>query len=283
MVKDFIMGTPQELINLLEYEANAFELYLTTLSENDWMHPSACDGWTVAHVVAHVAGQDFSLRIRRGLSGDTSPPPGSPDPEDHDEDKFAQVIFERAFSTVDTLGKNLLNEFSARLEDSIEVFKSVCSTKWDTLCYWPPGPERIETMLEMRISELTMHAWDVRSELESDYHISPSSVQVLCDTVPRAIRRAFRPDPEIKSPIRYRFNLVDFAGNIQDVVVTAEGAYLEEGLTESSSPCFNCSAESYVLIMYGRLKIEDALSLSLLECEQGHEIAIEFGNRFIGG
>ena len=106
MVKDFIMGTPPELINLLECEANAFKLYLTTLSENDWMHPSACDGWTVAHVVAHVVGQDFSLRIRRGLSGDTSPPPGSPDPEDHDEDKFAQVIFERAFSTVDALGKN---------------------------------------------------------------------------------------------------------------------------------------------------------------------------------
>ena len=163
------------------------------------------------------------------------------------------------------------------------MFKSVCSAQWDTLCYWPPGPEKIETMLEMRISELTMHAWDVRSELESDYHFSPSSVQVLCDTVPRAIRKSFRPDPEIKSPIRYRFNLVDIPGNTQDVIVTSGGGHLEEGSTESSRTCFNCSAESYVLIMYGRLKIEDALSLGLLRCEQGYELAIEFGNRFIGG
>ena len=277
------MGPPLELISLLESEADLFTTYLSTLSEKDWLRPSACEGWNVSHVVAHVTGQDFSLRIRRGLSGDTSPPPGSPAVEDHDEDKFAEVIFERAFSTAEALGYSLLTELSSRLYDSIEVFKSVSGDQWGTLCYWPPGPETIRTMLEMRISELTMHAWDVRSELELDYHLSPLSVHVLCDTVPRAIRRAFRPDPEIDSVLRYRFNLIDLPDKVQDVIVNADGCYLEANSNESVRTSFSCKAESYVLIMYGRLKMKDALGSGLLECEDGTEFAMEFGNRFIGG
>ena len=132
------------------------------------------------------------------------------------------IFFDRAFSTAEAFGTNLLTELSSRLYDSIEVFKSVSGDQWGTLCYWPPGPETIQTMLEMRISELTMHAWDVRSELEPDYHLSPLSVHVLCDTVPRAIRRAFRPDPEIDSPLRYRFNLIDLSDKSQDVIVRSE-------------------------------------------------------------
>ena len=277
------MGLPLELISLLESESDMFTAYLSTLAEKDWLRPSACDGWNVLHVVAHVTGQDFSLRIRRGLSGDISPPHGSPAVEDHDEDRFAEVIFERAFSTAEVFGTNLLTELSSRLDDSIEVFKSVSGDQWGTLCYWPPGPETIQTMLEMRISELTMHAWDVRSELEPDYHLSPLSVHVLCDTVPRAIRRAFRPDPEIDSALRYRFNLIDLSDKSQDVIVTSDGCYLEANSIESLRATFSCKAESYVLIMYGRLKMKNALDLGLLECEDGPEFAMEFGNRFIGG
>ena len=240
------MGPPLELISLLESEADLFTTYLSTLSEKDWLRPSACEGWNVSHVVAHVTGQDFSLRIRRGLSGDISPPPGSPAVEDHDEDKFAEVIFERAFSTAEALGYSLLTELSSRLYDSIEVFKSVSGDQWGTLCYWPPGPETIRTMLDMRISE-------------------------------------FRPDPEIDSVLRYRFDLIDLPDKVQDVIVNADGCYLEANSNESVRTSFSCKAESYVLIMYGRLKMKDALASGLLVCEDGTEFAMEFGNRFIGG
>ena len=53
------MGLPLELISLLESESDMFTAYLSTLAEKDWLRPSACDGWNVLHVVAHVTGQDF--------------------------------------------------------------------------------------------------------------------------------------------------------------------------------------------------------------------------------
>ena len=67
------------------------------------------------------------------------------------------------------------------------------------------------------------------------------------------------------------------------MIVTSDGCYLEANSIESLRATFSCKAESYVLIMYGRLKMKNALDLGLLKCEDGPEFAMEFGNRFIGG
>ncbi|GIS81405.1 MAG: hypothetical protein CM1200mP15_00370 [Dehalococcoidia bacterium] len=61
--------------------------------------PSACAGWSVGDVLGHLTGQDFSLRILRGLQGNISAPDGSPQVDNHDEDNFAKSIFDRGIAT----------------------------------------------------------------------------------------------------------------------------------------------------------------------------------------
>lgn len=270
-------------VSVLKDEAQRFISYLQTLSSQDWSHPSACQGWTVADVLGHLAGQDFSPRILRGLQGDISAPEGSSAISVHDEDQFAQNIFQRAIGTKERLGYQLLSTFSQRVDETVQVFGGIAVDQWETLCYWPPGPEPVRTMLDMRISELVMHAWDIRSQLDPNYHLSDVSVLVLMDTVNRAVRRAFRPEPSWVGPIRYRFQITAPLPAQLDIVLTKDGGMVGAGAAEVADAVFECDGETYVLLMYGRLKLETASDLGRLSVVGDAELVERFASRFKGG
>jgi hypothetical protein len=108
------MSTPEYRVKVLEAEVDLAKEYLESLRSEDLQKLSACENWTVADVVAHMVGQDFALRVTRGLQGDISPPEGAPAVADHDEDRFAQNISDRAKSTNERHGGQLVEVFSRR-------------------------------------------------------------------------------------------------------------------------------------------------------------------------
>ena len=163
------------------------------------------------------------------------------------------------------------------------MFGGIAEDQWETLCYWPPGPEPVRTMLDMRISELVMHAWDIQSRFELDYHLSDDSVMVLMDTVDRAIRRAFRPEPSWAEQIRYRFQISAPLPAKSDIVLTKDGGSVGPGGAESADVVFSSDGETYVLLMYGRLKLKAAIDLGLLSVEGDAELVERFTSRFKGG
>ena len=85
------MTTPEATAKILESEVNAVKGYLAALSEFDLQKPSACESWSVADVMAHLAGQDNALVIRKGLEGDYSPPEGAPAVANHNEDELSLI------------------------------------------------------------------------------------------------------------------------------------------------------------------------------------------------
>ena len=277
------MDIPEIRVKVLEAEVKEFKKYLGSLSPEDLQKPSACVDWTVADVVGHLAGWDFAARVNRGLQGDFSPEEGASAVADHDEDQFAQNIFRRARTTREQHGEQLIDVLKQRLADSLEVLNSVSGAQWDTLCYHPPGPEPVRTLLDMRISELTMHAWDIRSVRDAEYHLSGDSVRVLIDTVNRAARRAFRPDPSLEKPIRHRFTLTGPVNTAWDIVVMEAGAQVEPAGTPTPDVIFRCNGETYVMVMYGRLKLDAAIAEGSLTSEGNQELALRFGQRFVGG
>ncbi len=277
------MEPPQGRIEILQREAESFKGFLSGVSAQALEQPSACDRWTVADVLSHVGSQMFALSITRGLAGDVSPPPGRPAVSEHNEDDFEEGIAQRALATRAQQGDGLLAWFMGNLDESVKVFDSVKPEQWDTQCYWPPGPEPISTLLDMRIAELCMHAWDVRSVLEVDYQLSEGSLGALIDTIPRAVRRAFRPEPQLESPVRYRFSLPAPTPNEIDILVTKEGTRLEPPTAITADVTFHCDRETYVLVMYGRVTPDEAMADGRLTFEGETELATQFGQRFKGG
>ena len=61
------MVTPEQRVVVLRAEVEAFKTYLSSLPAEAWNQPSACGGWTVADVVAHLNGQDFASRVTREM------------------------------------------------------------------------------------------------------------------------------------------------------------------------------------------------------------------------
>ena len=281
------MYTPESRAKVLEAEVSAVKEYLAALSAEDLQRPSACVDWSVADVLAHLAGQDHAPRVRRGLQGDYSPEEGAPAVADHDEDRFAKNIFDRALATRERHGDQLLSYLAQRLDEVVEVFKSVGPNDWDKLCYWPPGPEAVRTLLAQRIAELTMHTWDFKSVLDDDYHLSADAVGALIEGVDRAVRRAFRPDPSLAEPLVHRFVMdgqIDGQTSIRkDIVIAADGAQVQPAGYEEPDVTFQCDGETYVLVMYGRLKIADALAEGSLTFDGNPALAVGFGRRFVGG
>jgi len=277
------METPESRVSILENEVDAAKSYFGGLTAEQLQRPSACVDWTVADVVGHLAGQEHASRVRRGLTGDHSPEEGAPAVTDHDEDRFAKNIFDRALATREQFGDGIVGHLSQRLDETVEVFKSVGTGDWDNLCYWPPGPEPVHTLLDQRIAELTMHTWDIMSVLDADYHLSDDAVRVLIEGVDRAVRRAFRPDPSLTRPLSHRFVLEQPVGDRLDIVITADGADVGPAGSEEPDVTFQCGGETYVLVMFGRLKVVDALADGRLTFDGNPELAVGFGRRFVGG
>ena len=217
-------------------------------------------------------------------AGDSSPPAGAAPVTEHDEDQFARNIFQRAFSTRDEAGDRLQEVLFQRLDESVDVFTGIEGDQWDNPCYWPPGPEPVRTMLDMRISELTMHAWDICSRFDPDYRLSDGSVSVLLDTVNRAARRAFRPDPTIPAPQVYRFNIDKPVEASFELVIANEEVILRQGSgDEEANVEFICNGETYVMVMYGRITPDEAIVTGDLDWEGDERLALGFGARFLGG
>ena len=276
-------------VDLLEYEAGELLGFLQGLPGSAWQRASACEGWTIADVVGHLASVDLSNRLVRGLGGDHSPPEGSPAPEQHDEDAFALSIYRRAIDASRRLGDGLLDDFAQRINETVTLFRQVRDDQWDNLVYWPPGPLSVRTLLTQRIAELTMHGWDIRSRLEDDYHLSEGSVTALLDTVDRAARRAFRPDPLLEGrPLRYRFSITRPRQRTLDLALSDDVARIledENGAgTEPADVTFECDGETCVLVMYGRLTPDEAVGAGRLSVAGGDVyLATTFGDRFVGG
>ena len=284
------MTTFASRIDLFESEATILLDFLANIPPDSWAADSACEGWTVADVIGHLTSVDLSSRLIRGLAGDYSTPEGSTPPEQHDEDSFARSIYQRALDASQRLGGGLLEDFTQRMDETVSLFRQVQPDQWDNLVYWPPGPMSVDVLLTQRIAELTMHGWDVRSRLENDYHLSDGSVRALLDTVDRAVRRAFRPDPLLSErPLRYRFDIGTPEPRVIDLVLSDGDAAIVEGADGGLSPeqadvTFQCDGEACVLILYGRLTPHDAVTARRLAVADGESyLAATFGDRFVGG
>ena len=106
----------------------------------------------------------------------------------------------------------------------------------------------------------------------------------------RAARRAFRPDPLLAGrPLRYRFSINRPERRAIDLVLSDGAAEIIETANDASPTdpadvIFECDGETCVLILYGRLTPDEAVSARRLSVAAGDSyVASTFGDRFVGG
>jgi uncharacterized protein (TIGR03083 family) len=162
---------------MLYAEVKAFTHYLASLAPAAWHAPSACDQWQVADVLAHLVPQadHLGVVIARGLQGDLSPPAGVTPMDAHTAAQTA--IADRA-----RLGDQLLATFIASHARLHTLLTGLGPQDWETACFYPSGLSTVAELLNLYITELTVHGWDMRSPLAPDFHLSVACLPTVIET-----------------------------------------------------------------------------------------------------
>jgi uncharacterized protein (TIGR03083 family) len=261
------MTAPGERITLLHTETERIKRYLHALPPEAWDRQSACDQWQVRDVVAHLAGgaEFYASNITRGLQGDTEPAAGRPPAGSGKAAMVSDAVARRAIAARESLGDQLLITFDTANDHLNHLLASLTPDNCDTPCYHPGGIVPARNFADLRLKELSMHDWDIRSGIEPEAHLSPAVLPVILGALATSLasgsmRWAFWPGERLSQPVRYRFVLTDADVPQPDLVVEGDHLRLEPAGDTPADVTLQGDAETYVLLMYGRVKLAAALA-----------------------
>ena len=276
-------ATPMtEMINLVNSEASRLGEFLSGLSPQDWSRQSACEGWVIGDVVAHLTGgaENWANSINRALIGDAGPPPGQAFlPEG---DRGSEVIAETARASYQQLGAQLLEKFTAGYNHLAEVLSTLDIPDWNRPCFHRRGSMPVGDYVEVRAQELVVHSWDIRSSLDRAAELTEESLALIVGRVPRWVSNAFRPNVDLPSPIRFRFDVQSPVPVHEDFLVKGASFEMEPTGAEPTDVTFRCNTGTYILLIFGRLDVESAVAGGQLAVDGSREQANSFAVWFQG-
>src|ERR1043166_1465970 len=264
------MDAREHHIQLGQAAAEQLTQYLHTLSADAWHRPSACAGWEVGDVVAHLAlGAEFYAgTIARGVQGDTAPPAGAPLPGVREREPVSAFNTERVIAYRERLGDQLLATFTGRTAHFYQLLQSLGPRDWEKPCYHPWGLRPAQQFITMRLLELAMHAWDIQSALDPTAALFPDSLPVFMERVPGIVSlRRMQPDARRLGPLRCHFTVTGAVPSQYDMLMTTDQVRMEPGGVTAADVTCCCDTETFVLLMYGRLTPQAAVANGRLGAE----------------
>ena len=274
------MLSPIEKVRVFQSELDDLERYLSKLSPESLVSPSACERWSVADVVAHMASafESYTGSIIRGLRGDSSASPGRPDPGTWSTASSAERVLraEEAAHRVVTyreyLGDRLLPTLHTAVDGFNQLLAGMGAQDWEKLCYHGRGEIPAQNLVTYAILEACLHKWDIQSKLEANAQLSSGGSRALIEHIEEFMHWAFVTRPEFTGPRRYRFRLTGEISLGKEVIIDCQ-AHLAGNDGRAVDAVFECNAESLLLLMCGRINFSDALAGGLLVIEGNDEMA----------
>jgi uncharacterized protein (TIGR03083 family) len=280
------MSTVEERIEILKAEYQRLEHYLHTLSQADWHHPSTCEQWTVADVIAHltVGNRSHATWITEALQADSVT--SAPLPRRSNQRVDAGAFAQRVKAWRQELDIHLLSEFVTTSQGLVQAFAQVAPDDWEKLCYRPNGAEPIRTILDNFIAEVGIHCWDIMYPFDPQVQLTPESVAVMVERYPHRPRwwDIVLPPQYPPLPVRFRFTVSGVRVPGTDfVVATPEEKYMEVVGDAPAHVTFSCEAQTFVLLAYGRIRPASAFATGTLTYEGSQAWAELFMHSYIGG
>ena len=271
------MTTSEELSELVRSESARLLEYFQCLSPSDWETQSACDAWSNADVVAHMvmAVDMFSGNIERGANGDSTPPEGMGPPQETDLAARMAANATRAVAMRESLGDSLVESFGQNCQRLGALLDSMGPEDWDKPCYHPAAMLTVSRYMNLRLAEMSVHEWDIRSRLEGSAKLPDAVVPAVIDLLPGfVVGRLFQPGASIAQASRFRFNLTDGASH--DIVAGGGELRMEPSVGDVADVTFTCSGSTFALLAYGRFTVEEAVASGDIAVEGDRELAAQF-------
>ncbi len=279
------MVSLEDRVRVVQSEAERLKQYLSARPTDAWSLPSACDRWQVRDVVAHMVfgAEHYAEWLSRGLQDDSSPPEGFPEAGTVNGASAADFIDQGSVSRQESLGDQLLSTFNETSDQLNQLLAGLNASNRDKPCYHAGGLFPARAFLDMRIAELAVHGWDIRSRLEPSAHLSAESLPALMDVIQVWwVGWLFQPGSQLPAPVRYRFEMTGAVPSRNDILVEGDKAHMEPAEAAEANVTFRCDTETFVLMMFGRLTLDAAVAANRLEVDGDRGLAAEFGRWFPG-
>ena len=153
---------------------------------------------------------------------------------------------------------------------------------WEKPCFHRRGKMPVHQFVALRVQELAVHSWDIRAGLDSSAAISEEALPQLVAMVPRWLRNAFRPGLDLPTPARFRFDVTGAERVSQDVVVNGQEFEIQAAGSGQADATFRCDTGNYILLIYGRIGVDQGVTSGKLNIEGPKERAAEFTTWFQG-
>ena len=276
------VNTMTTLIDMVNAEAGRLANHLAGMKAESWSQDSACQGWKIGDVVAHlsIAASTWAASLTRAAAGDSDPPEGQ---------SFlgagvrgSDVIANAATAHFQEKGQQLLSEFNQGYDRLEHVMSTLRPEDWEKPCFHRRGKMPVHQFVALRVQELAVHSWDIRAGLDSSAAISEEALPQLVTMVPRWLRNAFRPGLDLPTPARFRFDVTGTERVSQDVVVNGQEFEIQAAGSGQADATFRCDTGNYILLIFGRLSVDQGVSSGRLNIEGSKERAAEFTTWFQG-
>ena len=271
-----------EKVLLVKDESARIGVYLKTLKSKAWSTQSACGAWQVQDVVAHLTGavERFGPNIVRGAAGDASAPEGMPPAGEGDMAARLRANAQVAIDFRESLGSELLATYNDGRVRFDEFLSGLQDSDRDKPCYHAAGTITVETYLNLRITELIVHEWDIRSRLELAPVMSAESLPSIIEMFPVfVVGRLFDPGVKLAKSARFRFELTGSVPGSHDIVAGGgEKAYMESASDKRPDAIFSCNTQTFVLLVYGRYNLEKAMADGLISVSGDTSLTAHFGS-----
>ena len=270
------------LIDLVNTEAGRLADYLAGMKAESWSQDSACQGWKIGDVVAHlsIAASTWAASLTRAVAGDSEPPQGQ---------SFlgagvrgSDIIADAATAHFQEKGQQLLTEFNEGYERLKQVMSTLRPEDWEKPCFHRRGKMPVRQFVAVRVQELAVHSWDIRAGLDSSAVISEEALPQMATLVPRWLGTAFRSSPDLAAPVRFRFDVTGAQRVNQDLVVNGQEFEIQDTVSGQADVTFRCDTSTYILLIFGRIGVDEGVSSGRLTIDGSMERAAEFTTWFQG-
>ena len=276
-------GEMTRVVRLIAAEASNLGGFLAGLDREGWSRDSACEGWVVGDVVAHLTqgAYNWAAGISRAVEGDSNPPSGQQAlrPGERGSEATAQQAIDYRQRTGE---EESLRSFNDGYQQLNRLLLALQVEDWDKPCFHRRGIMPVRDYVATRLQELAIHGWDIRSGFDESAAVSEEPMPVLVGRVSRWLTNTFTPDPGLRTPIRFRFDVSGPATVQQDVLVNQGSFQLQPITNVPADVTFRCTTSNYLLLIYGRLDHERAAKVGTLKIDGKPDLAALFGSLFQG-
>ena len=251
--------------------------------------PSACSEWDVGTVAAHLAGGAVRQReaLLRGLAGEGGPPEGESVMPTADQVQQANAVnnVEMRREWGDALLDNF-QQWYQELDDTLRDW-----TDWSIGCWHRRrGTISASSYLDLRIQELVIHDWDMRSGGAGEGELDADGAMALLPASEMWYQLCFRPTAPLTTPFVYRMDIGADGGAAlrHDVIVTGDAFSIEPCAPDRQPDLtVRCDAGTYLLCLYNRVDWNTAKRAGRVRVSQTADtiahVALRNLGRWFGG